>query len=153
VQGPRQPPCPVQACCSGLLFRLAVQACCSGLLFRLAVQACCSGLLSRLAVQACCPGLLPAASLSWAVHLACIKGTCPQQQNGARGVCSCAWAGLLSVLRAGAVQARDAHDMARRLADEQPHVDLYAFGVGRGVDKQELVHIISAKDPEGAEGR
>ncbi len=52
-----------------------------------------------------------------------------------------------------AVQARDAHDMARRLADEQPHVSLYAFGVGRGVDKQELVHIISAKDPQGAEGR
>ena len=43
--------------------------------------------------------------------------------------------------------------MARRLADEQPLVELWAFGVGRGVDRQELLHIIAGQDPEAAEGR
>lgn len=32
--------------------------------------------------------------------------------------------------------------MADRLADEQRNVTLHAYGVGRGVDKPELLHII-----------
>ncbi len=32
--------------------------------------------------------------------------------------------------------------MAEQLADEQRHVSLFAYGVGRGVDRAELLHII-----------
>ena len=43
--------------------------------------------------------------------------------------------------------------MAGRLADEQAHVRLHAYGVGRGVDKEELLRIISARDAATAEDR
>lgn len=43
--------------------------------------------------------------------------------------------------------------MAERLADEQRNVSFYAFAVGRGVDKAELLHIISANDSETAGDR
>ena len=33
------------------------------------------------------------------------------------------------------LQAREAVSMVQRLADEQANVSLFAFGVGRGVDK------------------
>ncbi len=33
------------------------------------------------------------------------------------------------------LQAREAVAMTQRLADEQANVSLFAFGVGRGVDK------------------
>jgi hypothetical protein len=39
-------------------------------------------------------------------------------------------------------QAREAAAMVARLADEQAHMSLWAFGVGRGVDSAELVRII-----------
>ena len=43
--------------------------------------------------------------------------------------------------------------MAARLADEQAGVSLHAFGVGRGVDRQELIHIVGgAGGADGAEG-
>lgn len=35
-----------------------------------------------------------------------------------------------------------ARQMAERLADEQRNVSLFAYGVGRGVDKTELLNII-----------
>jgi hypothetical protein len=43
--------------------------------------------------------------------------------------------------------------MAARLADEQALVRLHAFGVGRGVDKAELLRICAARDPATAEDR
>lgn len=43
--------------------------------------------------------------------------------------------------------------MAARLADEQGNVRLHAYGVGRGVDKQELLRICAARDPASAEDR
>jgi hypothetical protein len=50
-------------------------------------------------------------------------------------------------------QSREARDMAARLADEQGNVRLHAYGVGRGVDKQELLRICAARDPASAEDR
>lgn len=58
---------------------------------------------------------------------------------------------LLTDGRVDAYQAHEARNMMERLADEQANVSLHAFGVGRGVDKVELLHIISAcskGDPE-----
>jgi hypothetical protein len=49
---------------------------------------------------------------------------------------------LLTDGRIDSYQSREAAAMVSRLADEQSHVELYAFGVGRGVDKGELVKII-----------
>jgi uncharacterized protein with von Willebrand factor type A (vWA) domain len=49
---------------------------------------------------------------------------------------------LLTDGRIDSYQSREAAAMVSRLADEQSHVELYAFGVGRGVDKGELVRII-----------
>lgn len=45
--------------------------------------------------------------------------------------------------------------MCARLGDEQGQcgLGLHAYGVGRGVDKLELLRIISAADPETAEDR
>lgn len=43
--------------------------------------------------------------------------------------------------------------MCARLADEQAGVGLHAYGVGRGVDREELLRIISACDPDTAEDR
>jgi hypothetical protein len=43
--------------------------------------------------------------------------------------------------------------MAARLGDEQANVRLHAYGVGRGVDKQELLRICAARDPDTAEDR
>ncbi|KAL6781397.1 hypothetical protein ACKKBG_A10990 [Auxenochlorella protothecoides x Auxenochlorella symbiontica] len=60
---------------------------------------------------------------------------------------------LLTDGRIDSHQAREAHDMAQRLADEQGHVCLYAFGVGRGVDRAELLRIISARDASSADSR
>lgn len=37
--------------------------------------------------------------------------------------------------------------MAERLSDEQRHVSLYAYGVGRGVDRAELLHVLGAPHP------
>lgn len=50
-------------------------------------------------------------------------------------------------------QAREAAEMASRLADEQGPVAMYAFGVGRGVDKQELLRIVGATQPAAAADR
>ena len=55
---------------------------------------------------------------------------------------------LLTDGRIDSHQSREAAAMVSRLADEQSHVGLFAFGVGRGVDKGELVTII-----EGAVGK
>ncbi|KAL4858206.1 hypothetical protein ACK3TF_001693 [Chlorella vulgaris] len=49
--------------------------------------------------------------------------------------------------------SREARDMAARLGDEQANVRLHAYGVGRGVDKQELLRICAARDPDTAEDR
>lgn len=43
--------------------------------------------------------------------------------------------------------------MAARLGDEQANVRVHAYGVGRGVDKQELLRICAARDPDSAEDR
>lgn len=56
---------------------------------------------------------------------------------------------LLTDGRVDSYQAREASSMAQRLVDEQGDVSLYAFGVGRGVDRQELAKIIGGEDPEG----
>lgn len=37
--------------------------------------------------------------------------------------------------------------MAAMLADEQPHTTMFAYGVGRGVDRAELLSIIGAARP------
>ena len=37
--------------------------------------------------------------------------------------------------------------MADQLADEQRNVRLFAFGVGRGVDRGELQHMVAASAP------
>lgn len=60
---------------------------------------------------------------------------------------------LLTDGRIDSHQAVEAHNMAARLSDEQGGVSLHAFGVGRGVDKHELMNIISAQDAESAESR
>lgn len=60
---------------------------------------------------------------------------------------------LLTDGRIDSHQAREAREMARRLADEQRHVSLHAFGVGRGVDRGELLRIVGATRPETAEAR
>jgi hypothetical protein len=44
--------------------------------------------------------------------------------------------------RIDSYQAREAASMVSRLSDEQSHVGLWAFGVGRGVDSAELMRII-----------
>lgn len=49
---------------------------------------------------------------------------------------------LLSDGRIDSYQAREAHDMASRLADEQGSLALHAFGVGRGVDRYEMLRIV-----------
>jgi len=52
---------------------------------------------------------------------------------------------LLTDGRVDGYQATEAVDIASRLADEVPGgVSLYAFGVGRGVDRGELLRIINA---------
>lgn len=43
--------------------------------------------------------------------------------------------------------------MAARLGDEQAHVRLHAYGVGRGVDREELLRIIGGREPETAADR
>lgn len=60
---------------------------------------------------------------------------------------------LLTDGRVDSYQAKEAMHMAARLADEQRNVQLFAYGVGRGVDKSELVKIISASGSEDAELR
>lgn len=60
---------------------------------------------------------------------------------------------LLTDGRIDSHQAREAREMARRLADEQSNVSLHAFGVGRGVDRGELLRIVGATQPETADGR
>nr|GLC37737.1 hypothetical protein PLESTM_000643100 [Pleodorina starrii]GLC59299.1 hypothetical protein PLESTB_001471800 [Pleodorina starrii]GLC74502.1 hypothetical protein PLESTF_001519500 [Pleodorina starrii] len=49
---------------------------------------------------------------------------------------------LLTDGRVDSYQAHEARQMADQLADEQRHVSLFAYGVGRGVDRAELLHII-----------
>ena len=44
---------------------------------------------------------------------------------------------------------REALDMAARLADEQANVSIWAFGVGRGVERTELERIIGVCMPPG----
>ncbi|GFR43717.1 hypothetical protein Agub_g4828 [Astrephomene gubernaculifera] len=46
------------------------------------------------------------------------------------------------LLTDGRVDSHQAHEVADQLADEQRHVSLFAYGVGRGVDRAELLHII-----------
>ncbi|PRW34079.1 glycoside hydrolase isoform A [Chlorella sorokiniana] len=60
---------------------------------------------------------------------------------------------LLTDGRIDTHQSREAHDMCARLADEQAPVRLHAYGVGRGVDREELLRIISASDAATAEDR
>lgn len=60
---------------------------------------------------------------------------------------------LLTDGRIDSYQAREAHDMAARLVDEQNGVALHAFGVGRGVDRGELLKIIRAGDAANAAER
>lgn len=60
---------------------------------------------------------------------------------------------LLTDGRIDSHQSREARDMAARLGDEQANVRLHAYGVGRGVDKQELLRICAARDPDTAEDR
>lgn len=50
---------------------------------------------------------------------------------------------LLTDGRIDSYQAREAHEMTARLADEQGRVEMHAFGVGRGVDRRELLRIVS----------
>lgn len=50
---------------------------------------------------------------------------------------------LLTDGRVDSYQVREARDMVSRLADEEHIAVMHAFGVGRGVDKQELIRIIS----------
>ena len=56
---------------------------------------------------------------------------------------------LLTDGRIDSYQAREAHDMTARLADEQGRVEMHAFGVGRGVDRRELLRIISGAYGKG----
>ncbi|MEW5299638.1 MAG: hypothetical protein WDW38_004313 [Sanguina aurantia] len=49
---------------------------------------------------------------------------------------------LITDGRVDAYQSKEARQMAERLADEQRNVSLFAFGVGRGIDKTELLNII-----------
>ena len=48
-------------------------------------------------------------------------------------------------------RGRDALEVAERLADEQRNVNFFAFGVGRGVDKTELLPLlhVGSKDDTG----
>ena len=57
---------------------------------------------------------------------------------------------LLTDGRIDSYQAREARDMVSRLADEQGSVSMHAFGVGRGVDHEELIRIVAAGG--GADG-
>lgn len=50
-------------------------------------------------------------------------------------------------------QSREAADMAARLGDEQARVRLHAYGVGRGVDREELLRIIGGREPHTAVDR
>jgi hypothetical protein len=52
--------------------------------------------------------------------------------------------------RVDSYQAREAAATAARLADEQHGVQVWAFGVGRGVDRSELLRIVAAAAPGGA---
>lgn len=47
-------------------------------------------------------------------------------------------------------QAREARNVASQLADEQPGACMFAFGVGRGVDRSELLHIAEVAPPRGS---
>lgn len=49
---------------------------------------------------------------------------------------------LLTDGRIDSQQARDARAMVSALADEQGRVEVHAFGVGRGVDRAELLRVI-----------
>ncbi|KAL4432544.1 hypothetical protein ABPG77_000481 [Micractinium sp. CCAP 211/92] len=60
---------------------------------------------------------------------------------------------LLTDGRIDSHQSREAADMAARLGDEQAHVRLHAYGVGRGVDREELLRIIGGREPETAADR
>jgi len=51
---------------------------------------------------------------------------------------------LLTDGRVDTYQARQTRDAAARLADEQAGVRLFAFGVGRGVDKGEMLALAGA---------
>ena len=48
-------------------------------------------------------------------------------------------------------RGKDALEVAERLADEQRNVNFFAFGVGRGVDKTELLPLlhVGSKDDAG----
>ena len=52
-----------------------------------------------------------------------------------------------------ACPGREAVEMAERLVDEQAGVSIFAFGVGRGVEKTELEKIINVCGPGAAETR
>jgi Mg-chelatase subunit ChlD len=60
---------------------------------------------------------------------------------------------LLTDGRVDNYQAKEARAMACRLADEQQHVQLFAFGVGQGVDRSELLYILCASGEATAEER
>jgi uncharacterized protein YegL len=57
---------------------------------------------------------------------------------------------LLTDGRVDSYQAREAAATAGRLADEQQGVQVWAFGVGRGVDRSELLRIVGAATQAGA---
>jgi uncharacterized protein YegL len=56
---------------------------------------------------------------------------------------------LLTDGRIDSFQAHEAKEITSRLVDEQGNVALHAFGVGRGVDRVELLRIISGACPAG----
>ena len=54
--------------------------------------------------------------------------------------------------RIDSAQSREAKQMAQQLADEQGGVSMFAFGVGRGVEKDQLQEIISPCCPHTKAG-
>lgn len=58
---------------------------------------------------------------------------------------------LLTDGRIDSYQAREASQVTAQLADEQAHVALWAFGVGRGVDAAELQRIVDGAAAGGGD--
>ncbi|KAL4436894.1 hypothetical protein ABPG75_004033 [Micractinium tetrahymenae] len=69
------------------------------------------------------------------------------------GPCTHRVLALLTDGRIDSHQSREAAEMAARLGDEQACVRLHAYGVGRGVDREELMRIIGGREPETAADR
>lgn len=71
----------------------------------------------------------------------------------AAGPCAARLVVLLTDGRVDGYQSREAKAMASRLADEQAGVTIWALGVGRGVDRQELVKILEGVGGTPADDR